>query len=89
LPSIIRYWHAPCDCNGGKTKFETRSVPVLSETLMKERQALLALELTSLGVDVRRLGFLRWLRDNRQDPEWCGESETEGQAMSEGLSLAA
>jgi hypothetical protein len=64
-------------------------MPVMSETLMKERQALLALELTSLGVDVRRLGFLRWLRDNERDPEWCGESVSEGQARSEGLYLAA
>jgi hypothetical protein len=47
---------------------------MLNETLQKERQALLALELTSLGVDVRRLGFLRWLHENAQDPEWCGES---------------
>ncbi|HVA23609.1 MAG TPA: hypothetical protein VMW62_04375 [Chloroflexota bacterium] len=60
---------------------------MLTETLMKERQALLALELTSLGVDVRRLGFLRWLRDNEQDPEWCGEPVSEEQARSEGLYL--
>jgi hypothetical protein len=44
----------------------------MNETLMKERQALLALELLSMGVDVRRLGFLRWLRENGQDPEWSG-----------------
>lgn len=43
---------------------------MLNETLARERQALLALELTSLGVDVRRLSFLRWLQDNGRDPEW-------------------
>ena len=64
-------------------------MPVMSETLMKERQALLALELTSLGVDVRRLGFLRWLRDNERDPEWCGQAASEVEAGSEGLYLAA
>ena len=61
---------------------------MLNESLMKERQALLALELTSLGVDVRRLGFLRWLKDNRQDPEWCGVAQEE-QATPESLFLAA
>jgi hypothetical protein len=61
---------------------------MLNQTLMKERQALLALELTSLGVDVRRLGFLKWLTDNRQDPEWCGMSEPREQAAPESLYLA-
>jgi hypothetical protein len=60
---------------------------VLSQSLLKERQALLALELTSLGVDVRRLGFLRWLKDNGQDPEWCGMPASEAQAKPEGLYL--
>ena len=62
---------------------------MLSETLMKERQALLALELTSLGVDVRRLGFLRWLRENRRDPEWCGLLASEEPAALDSLYLAA
>ncbi|HLY65483.1 MAG TPA: hypothetical protein VKU60_08110 [Chloroflexota bacterium] len=43
----------------------------MNQALMKERQALLALELVTLGVDVRRLGFLQWLIQNGQDPEWC------------------
>lgn len=64
-------------------------MPLLSETLLKERQALLALELTSLGVDVRRLGFLRWLRENRRDPEWCGIPASGEQVESEGVYLAA
>ncbi|HEX6511762.1 MAG TPA: hypothetical protein VF157_05660 [Chloroflexota bacterium] len=42
----------------------------MNDTMTRERQALLALELTSLGADLRRLGFLKWLRDNGQDPEW-------------------
>jgi len=60
---------------------------MLNETLQKERQALLALELTSLGVDVRRLGFLRWLTDNGQDPEWCGESLVVHESLAEDLFL--
>ncbi len=59
---------------------------MLNEALMKERQALLALELTSLGVDVRRLGFLRWLRDHGHDPEACPNEELGG---AEDYSLAA
>lgn len=47
---------------------------MVQTSLMKERQALLALELTSLGADTRRLGFLRWLIENRQDPEWVLEA---------------
>lgn len=43
----------------------------MNQTLVKERQALLALELASEGVDLMRLGFLRWLVENQQDPEWC------------------
>jgi hypothetical protein len=43
---------------------------MMNPTLVKERQALLALELASEGVDLRRLGFLRWLIENQQDPEW-------------------
>ena len=58
----------------------------MNETLVKERQALLALELTSLGVDVRRLGFLRWLTENGHDPEWC---EMPQSADSDDFSLAA
>ena len=54
-----------------------------NESLMRERHALLALELTSLGVDVRRLGFLRWLRDNQQDPEWCGVIAQAGEVEPE------
>jgi hypothetical protein len=48
-----------------------RSQPMSNPTLVKERQALLALELASAGVDLCRLGFLRWLIENKQDPEWC------------------
>ena len=44
---------------------------MMNPTLVKERQALLALELASEGVDLRRLGFLRWLIENQQDPEWA------------------
>lgn len=62
---------------------------MLNATLLKERQALLAFELTSLGVDTRRLGFMRWLVENDQDPEWYGQAEPEAQAKSEGLQLAA
>ena len=58
----------------------------MNETLVKERQALLALELTSLGVDVRRLGFLRWLTENGHDPEWCESAQS---ADSDDFSLAA
>ena len=58
-------------------------------TLLKERQALLALELTSLGVDVRRLGFVRWLIDNGQDPEWLGRPAGKRQAKAVSLPLAA
>ena len=61
---------------------------MFNQTLVKERQALLALELTSLGVDVRRLGFIRWLIDNKQDPEWFGQPAAVGQVRSEGFSLA-
>ena len=57
-------------------------------TLVKERQALLALELTSLGVDVRRLGFLRWLQENDQNPEWCGQPVPGANATPEPLWLA-
>ena len=42
----------------------------MNDVLTRERQALLALELASSGIDVRRLGFLRWLIENQQDPEW-------------------
>ena len=62
---------------------------MMNPTLLKERQALLALELTALGVDVRRLGFMRWLIDNGQDPEWCGQPVPGVEARSEGLQLAA
>ncbi|MHB8618887.1 MAG: hypothetical protein ACYDAG_04820 [Chloroflexota bacterium] len=41
-------------------------------SFIQERRALLALELMALGVDVRRLGFLRWLIDHGDDPEWYG-----------------
>lgn len=61
----------------------------MNDTLVKERQALLALELTSLGVDVRRLGFLRWLRDNGHDPEWNGCRLASDEETSDDFSLAA
>jgi hypothetical protein len=48
---------------------------MLMKELAKERQALLALELTSMGVDLRRLGFLRWLKENGQNPEWMDREE--------------
>src|SRR5579862_1377283 len=63
-------WHAACGY-GGSTEENERSQPMLNPTLVKERQALLALELASEGVDLHRLGFLRWLIENQQDPEWC------------------
>ena len=62
---------------------------MFNQTLLKERQALLALELTSLGVDVRRLGFIRWLVENEQDPEWFGQAAPKRLVRSEGLQLAA
>ena len=62
---------------------------MMNATLAKERQALLALELTSLGVDVRRLGFMRWLIEKDQDPEWCGQPMPGAGVRSEGLQLAA
>ena len=62
---------------------------VANQALVKERQALLALELTSLGVDIRRLGFVRWLIENDQDPEWYGQPAAQRQQRSEGLQLAA
>ncbi|MDE3075345.1 MAG: hypothetical protein KGJ86_07940 [Chloroflexota bacterium] len=40
------------------------------QALSEERRKLLSLELTSLGVDVRRLTFLRWLIDHGHHPEW-------------------
>ena len=40
--------------------------------LVQERQALLGLELSALGADTRRLGFIRWLVAHDQDPEWYG-----------------
>jgi hypothetical protein len=57
---------------------------MINPTLLRERQALLALELASEGVDLMRLGFLRWLVENHQDPEWCLR---EGGAESDPLSL--
>ena len=60
-----------------------------NQALLKERQALLALELTSLGVDIRRLGFIRWLIENDQDPEWYGRPAAQRQERPEGLQLAA
>src|SRR5437879_2864959 len=80
-------WHGTCDCGRRKTQLG-REQAVYNQTLIRERQALLALELTSLGVDVRRLGFLRWLIDNDQDPEWFGQAEPLRQVGSESL-LAA
>ena len=62
---------------------------MLNPTLVKERQALLALELTSLGVDVRRLGFLHWLIQQEQDPEWYGQAAPAVRGVTEGLQLAA
>ena len=63
---------------------------MFNQTLLKERQALLALELTSLGVDVRRLGFIRWLVENEQDPEWLGQAAAPKRLVrSAGLQLAA
>jgi len=44
----------------------------VESALVNERQALLGLELAALGVNVRRLEFIRWLIANNQDPEWLG-----------------
>ena len=46
---------------------------MMNPTLVKERQALLALELASEGVDLRRLGFLRWLIENPDERKRMGE----------------
>jgi hypothetical protein len=59
-----------------------------NQALLRERQALLALELTSLGVDIRRLGFVRWLIDNNQHPEWHGRPVGEEQSRSDDFSFA-
>ena len=34
------------------------------------RKAELMLDLWRMGVDLSRLGFLRWLVENGRDPEW-------------------
>ena len=60
---------------------------MVNPTLAKERQALLALELTALGVDIRRLGFIRWLIEKDQDPEWFGQTPAASESTGAGFSL--